>query len=72
MTSRQIETRLRSLGQGSCLSCWNGSFDVQKLDSPEVGRRRVLASASRIDEALFDQADLRAKELKDKGVHFPT
>ncbi len=64
MTARQIENRLRCIGHGACVALWNGSFDVERLDSPRNGPiRRVLSSGGTIDEALFDRADARKAEL---------
>lgn len=65
MNSIQIEKRLRFIGNGACISCWNGSFDVQRLDSPRNGPiRLVLSSGDVINEALFDRADERVAHLK--------
>lgn len=67
MTSRGIEHRLTVLGQGACVSYWNGSFDVQLLDAPEKGQRRVLASGNRIDAELFDRADTRLADIRSRS-----
>lgn len=65
MTSQSIESRLHLIGHGACIAVWNGSFDVQLLDSPRNGPvRRVLASGAHLDEALFARADERVAELK--------
>lgn len=69
MTARQIESRLYLIGHGACIAVWNGSFDVERLDSPRNGPiRRVLSSGGHVDEALFDRADARVAELKAAGV----
>lgn len=65
MNSQQIENRLKLIGNGACVSFWNNSFTIQIFDTPIKGQRFVASSGDKIDEALFDRAEKRLKEIDD-------